>query len=371
MVTKAPTHNERHKFIVMVSTAAKGGMRSVVEAYRRDGLFERYHVRLLFSHDDGPIWTRLRLAAVAIATCLIMLLRKQVAVFHLHVAMYGSFWRKALIARLATAFRVPVIMHLHGSQLHTFIDQQPRWRKQIIRSQLESCAAVLVLSKRWEQFVLAVAPRAHVIEMPNYVPVPKHTRQSSSRGSECVFFFSGRVGSRKGVFDLLPAFRDARRSLPDIRLRIAGDGELEKAAFMTRELGLEDCVDLLGWLSASEIQKELDEADVFVLPSHNEGLPMSLLEAMARGLPVVSTRVGGIPEIVLDGVNGLLIEAGNVEALARSIISLAGDPSLRTRLGESAQETVRMHYSVEKLMPRLQHIYDSILSPGLRRGSTP
>jgi len=361
-VTHTQTCEKQRKFIVMVSTAAKGGMRSVVDAYRRDGLFEHYQVRLLFSHDDGPIWTRLRLAAEAIATCLVMLLQKQVAVFHLHVSMYGSFWRKAIIARMATAFRVPVIMHLHGSQLHMFFDRQPRWRKRIIRSQLESCAAVLVLSKRWETIVLEIAPRAQVIEMPNYVPVPKHPHLASSSGPECVFFFSGQVGSRKGVFDLLPAFRDARRSRPEIRLRIAGDGELEKAISMTRELGLEDCVELLGWLSASDIQRELEKADVFLLPSHNEGLPMSLLEAMACGLPVVSTRVGGIPEVVKDSVNGLLIEAGDKEALTQSIILLATEPSLRTKLGESAQETIRMHYSVEKLMPRLETIYDSLLS---------
>ena len=363
MVTQAQPYKERQKFIVMVSTAAKGGMRSVVEAYRRDGLLERYHVRLLFSHDDGSIWIRLRFAAGATFMCLNMLLRKQVSAFHLHVAMYGSFWRKTLIGRVAAAFHVPVIMHLHGSQFHIFYNQQPPWRKTIIRSQLESCAAVLVLSKRWEQFVLAIAPKAHVIEMPNYVLVPKNPHRASPPGSGCVFFFSGQVGSRKGVFDLLPAFCDARRSKPDILLRIAGDGELDKALSLIRKLGLEDCVELLGWLSAPEVQRELNVADVYVLPSHNEGLPMSLLEAMACGLPVVSTRVGGIPEVVQDGINGLLIEAGDMEALAGSINALAGDASLRRRLGVAARETIVMSYSVEKLMPRLQQIYDSILSP--------
>jgi glycosyltransferase involved in cell wall biosynthesis len=178
-----------------------------------------------------------------------------------------------------------------------------------------------------------------------------------------VFFFSGQIGSRKGVFDLLSAFRDARKVCPDIRLRIAGDGELQQATMLTRELRLDDSVTFLGWLSAADIQRELGVAEVFVLPSHNEGLPMSLLEAMACGLPVVSTRVGGIPELVTDGVNGLLIVPGDVEALTRSIILLANEPSLRATLGECARETVRLRYSLETIMPRLQYIYDSMLVP--------
>jgi glycosyltransferase involved in cell wall biosynthesis len=253
-------------------------------------------------------------------------------------------------------------MHLHGSQLHIFFSRQPAWRKRIIRSQLESCLTVLVLSKRWRQFVQEIAPKANVIELPNYVRVPAYPHHISPQSSGCVFFFSGQVGERKGVFDLLPAFRDALRSSSDIRLRIAGDGELQKAALMTRELGLDDCVTFLGWLTAPDIQRELEAADVFLLPSHNEGLPMSLLEAMACGLPVVSTRVGGIPELVTDGVDGLLIEAGNVEALTRCILLLANEPSIRARLGEGAQNTIRLQYSLETIMPRLQHIYDSLLS---------
>jgi glycosyltransferase involved in cell wall biosynthesis len=277
--------------------------------------------------------------------------------------MYGSFWRKSIIARMAHAFRVPVIMHLHGSQLHIFFDQQPPWRKRIIRSQLESCFAVLVLSARWEQFVRGIAPKSHVVILPNYVPVPAQRNHIAQVNSGCVFFFSGQIGSRKGVFDLLSAFRDARKVCPDIRLRIAGDGELQQATMLTRELRLDDSVTFLGWLSAADIQRELGVAEVFVLPSHNEGLPMSLLEAMACGLPVVSTRVGGIPELVTDGVNGLLIVPGDVEALTRSIILLANEPSLRATLGECARETVRLRYSLETIMPRLQYIYDSMLVP--------
>ena len=110
---------------------------------------------------------------------------------------------------------------------------------------------------------------------------------------------------------------------------------------MTGELDLGDAVTFLGWLPSGQVSEELANADAFVLPSYNEGLPMSLLEAMAAGLPVLSTPVGGIPEVVEHGVNGLIAEAGNIRSIADSMLALADDADRRTRLGAAAEKLFR------------------------------
>jgi glycosyltransferase involved in cell wall biosynthesis len=106
---------------------------------------------------------------------------------------------------------------------------------------------------------------------------------------------------------------------------------------------------------------ELANADAFVLPSHNEGLPMSLLEAMAATLPVISTPVGGIPEVVEHGVNGLITDAGNVQSLANNMRALVDDAELRAKLGRAARETIQSRYSAEAVLPRLERLYQQLL----------
>jgi len=345
----------------MITTAARGGMRSVVDAYVRDGLLARFPIRILYSHEDGSLLRRLTLACRTTSHCGALLLRRRVAAMHLHVSMHGSFWRKTIISLLARSFGVPTIMHLHGSTFHLFFETQPVFLKRLIVAQLESCATVIVLSERWRAFVSGIAPRARIEVIPNYVNIPPARPSVPSNSTHCTFFFSGQICPRKGIFDLLPALKLVRSVNPTVYLRVAGDGELQRAINLTHELDLGIAVTFLGWLPSGRVSQELSNADAFVLPSYNEGLPMSLLEAMAAGLPVLSTPVGGIPEVLEQGVNGLIADAGNIQSIADSMLALADDADLRARLGKAARDTIQTRYSTAVLMPRLERLYQRLL----------
>jgi glycosyltransferase involved in cell wall biosynthesis len=347
--------------VVMLCTAARGGMRAVAEGYRCDGLFERYRVELLVTHDEGSAWRRLRMAAVALLGLTGQLWRGRVAMLHSHMAMRGSFWRKALLNSWARLHRVPVIAHLHGSELKQFHAAQPRWRRALIRRELEACARVLVLSQGWANFVRGIAPAARVVELPNYVHMPTFAGMVRASGSVNVLFL-GLVGERKGVFDLLPAFAAAVEPGLPLRLTLAGNGDVTRAGEVVSELGLHGSVFLAGWVEGEQKRRLLESSDLYVLPSRNENLPMSVIEAMSYGVPVISTRVGGIPELVRDGVEGVLVDAGDREALTAALVRLGSDAALRARMGVNARQRVKSHYSAEVVLPRLYAVYEDVLA---------
>jgi len=126
------------------------------------------------------------------------------------------------------------------------------------------------------------------------------------------------------------------------------------------ELGLGDAVEILGWVGGYRKNELLAAADIFVLPSYNESLPISLLEAMSWGVPVISTTVGGIPELIRDGTDGFLIEAADVPALTRALAELADDADLRERMGSAGRSQVAESFSREAVLPRLEQLYADI-----------
>ena len=355
--------------LVMLCTAARGGMRSVVEAYRRDGVFERHDVELIDTHVEGSAWRRLAVMAGAYARFLRVLMRQQPSAVHAHVAMRGSFWRKSLFLCTAQRFGVPTIAHLHGSEMQRFVESQPAWRRRWIVSQLEAASRVIVLSESWARFVSTLAPRARVEVVPNYVTVPPARAYEPDAGTLRVVFL-GLVGRRKGVYELLPALSRALQRAPALRLDVAGNGEVDQARAAADAMGLGDRVRFVGWIDAAARHELLQAAHVYVLPSHNEGLPMSVLEAMSYGLPVITTKVGGLPELITHGQDGWLIDAGDVGQLEQALVTLAQEPELRQRIGAAARRRVAAQYSREAVLPKLEAIYTSVagdVRPGAER----
>lgn len=345
----------------MIWNAARGGMRSVVEGYVRDGLIEKENFVLIHSHADGGFAHRQAIFVRALFQYLWTLLRNDVELVHCHVAMRGSFVRKSVFAMLARALNVPVVLHLHGSEMKKFYFGQNAFFRRRIVGQLEGAQAVVVLSESWRSFVREIAPEANVFVVRNYVRIP--AKAEHARSEESVLFL-GVVGERKGAYDLLSAFAEARATCPGMRLVIAGNGEIDKARALAAELGIAEFVSFPGWIGDDTRAELLETASIFVLPSYNEGLPMSVLEAMAHDVPVITTPVGGIPELVTDGVNGILVEPGDRTALARSIIALRSDPELRRRLASHAYSQVCERYSREAVLPVLSQVYQAATSVG-------
>lgn len=348
------------KVALMVCTQARGGMLSVVEAYERDGIFQRWGFEFLWTHREGGIGLRLAVALKAYLRLLQLLIRDRVSFVHIHAAMRGSFWRKSIVAEIARRFSVPTILHLHGSEMKTFYGSLSPLRQWAVRRSLEKADAVVVLSDSWRKFVLGVAPKARITVINNYVSLPTGVSQTKrERGFNVLFL--GVLGPRKGIYDLLDCWPEIVLAVPGARLLIGGNGEIETVRERVKALGIVGSVDLLGWVGGNQKLELLRNTDAFVLPSYNEGLPMSVLEAMSWGKPVVTTRVGGIPELVTHGRDGLLIDAGDKSALAEALIHLGLDPEYRSEIGTAGRQRIEDSFSDVSVLPRLESVYRQVL----------
>jgi glycosyltransferase involved in cell wall biosynthesis len=342
----------------MIWNAARGGMRSVVEAYLRDGFAEDNNVVLISSYSDGGFLYRQLLLIRSVVMFVWYLLTSRIELVHCHAATRGSFWRKALFANLARAKGIPVLLHLHGSEMKEYYATQPAWIRNLIIRELTAATAVIVLSESWKDYIFSTAPRSRPVVVPNYVRIPPPFSRSVKSTVDILFL--GVIGKRKGVYDLLRAMSDVQRVCPHVRLVVAGNGKVEQARELAASLGLLEAVQFPGWVDDVQKTQLLRYCDIYVLPSHNENLPVSVLEAMSFSLPVVTTRVGGLPDLLTDNVDAILIDAGDTAALRNALVLLAEDPALRVRLGKAAFDLVRRSYSDSAVLPVLTKLYEEV-----------
>ena len=321
----------------------KGGMASVQKLILKEMpvAFDAQHIS---THDEGSLLHRFRVFSAGTAVLLGRLVRNQCDLVHLHVSEKGSVLRKVLLLWLVKAFRKPVIMHTHGCEFPAFHRGLPGWARSLTNVSLRQADCFVTLSDGWRQYYISHCrlDSWRVVTLPNPVEMPPTVADRTVREASSVvnFAFLGRIGQRKGAFDLIQAFA-ALPNREQARLWLAGDGEIAAAKALIDGLGLSASVRLLGWIDETQRSHLLSEADVFVLPSYHEALPMAMLEAMAVALPVISTPVGGIPEFVTDGAEGCLVGPGDVGALSGAMAQLAESGALRRQMGQRGRDRVQ------------------------------
>jgi glycosyltransferase involved in cell wall biosynthesis len=283
--------------------------------------------------------------------------RGEVDLLHINVAAGGSAVRKAFLARLARRLNVPYVVHLHGSRFHEFWPAAgPHTRKTVDRLFSES-AAIIVLGKYWSQLVLDHVPQAEnkIIILPNATAPIRFAREPATDGHVRISFL-GELGQRKGTPQLVEALgRLADRR--DWTATIAGNGQVQETTARAQQLGIEDRVKIPGWLGPAAVNDVLCRTDIFVLPSFAENLPMSILEAFAGGIAVIATPVGAVTDVIAHESNGLLVSAGDVDALTCAIRRLLDDGNLREALGAAAKRDHTKYYEIDTYTSRLTAIW--------------
>lgn len=350
------------KTVLMAGTSlvSPGGMTSVVRTLKAAGLFDAYRVDYLSTYESGAIGTQLRVMSAAVAHLLRRALSGSIAVLHAHSASRGSFWRKSVLCALARLFRIPYLFHIHSGEFPTFFRNEcgvmARWW---VRHTLTAADAVICLSSSWADQMRAIAPGARTMVIGNPVAVPALLPPMRTAMRNVLFL--GRLREKKGVFDLLKAIPEILKHCPELRFTLAGDEGLDEVRRFAASLGVAQAISLPGWVEGAAKDALLAEADIFVLPSYFEGLPVGILEAMATGAPIVATNVGGIPDLVEDQRHALLVPAGDPAALAAAIVRMSQDAMLRQHLRTSAFHRVEELYALPRIVEQLGALYGNYL----------
>lgn len=322
-------------------------------------------IQHITSHEEGSIAHKLTVFGQALGKFLWRIVFQKTDIVYLQISERANLFRKSIFALIAFLFRKPVLLHAHGAEFHITYSRLPQWAKQLLSNIFRRCSGLIVLSNTWKDYYvlnLGLNPQqVFVLPNPTELPVQIPQRLNSHK---VTLLFCGRVGQRKGTFDLIRAFAN----LPDeqkncTELFIAGDGEIEQGCRLVENLNLTEHITFLGWVNSAQRDELLAKADVFILPSYNEGLPLAILEAMSWGLPVISTPVGGIPELVIPGQNGLLVNPGHIEELSAAMQLLIENGSLRRSLGVVARKIVEP-FDVRSYCCRLANIFHSFTKNG-------
>lgn len=311
---------------------------------------------------DGAAIRKLFFFLIAIAKLFWILIFKDIDIVHIHISERGSAFRQSITTLIATSFGKPVVIHTHGCNFHIFFENLSEAAQNWLRWTFSKCSQFITLSDSWKSYYvqnLRLEPKK-VVVMLNPVQLPDLAYKQSS-DNHLNLLFLGRIGKRKGAYDLVQAFSIfAQGQKTCARLTLAGDGEGNEIRALIKNLQLSDSVDVLDWVDQAEKDSLLSKTDIFLLPSYNEGLPMALIEAMSWALPVITTPVGGIPELVSHNQNGLLIEPGNIQQLSVAIGDLTKDKDLRLKLGKQARESTK-HLDIKMYLKSLIKVYSCAL----------
>jgi glycosyltransferase involved in cell wall biosynthesis len=355
--------SQSRRRVVMIGTAldSPGGMTSVVRCFRDGGFFDDWRVAYLASFERPGLLTQLRVMSLAVLRFVRLVLTREVSLVHVHSASRGSFWRKSVFCAMARGAGIPYIFQLHSGEFPVFYQDEcgplaRRW----IRHTLERAASVVALTEGWRGELAVIAPGAHIIVIGN--PVVASAVMAGDDGNVPNILFLGRLREKKGVFDLVRAVPDVVARVPGSHFMLAGDGELDAVRSLAIELGVSDAISLPGWVDGEAKDRLLASASVLVLPSYFEGLPVCVLEAMAAGVPVVASAVGGIPELLQSGECGWLVAPGDEKALARALIEALCDQHLRDAKRRQALLQIRKDYSYQTLAGRLSAAYSRAIN---------
>ena len=343
------------------SPESRGGIASVIRSYKDTGLFARWPIRYLSTHVEGNRFMKLFAAVRALSSFALMAATRQVAVLHVHVARRTSFWRKSVFILFAFAACCPVIVHLHSGGFWDFYWKECGYvRQRLVRFLLDHATCLVVLTHDWVNQLMPITKNRNIRHIPNYLshivlPAIPHTTTPVDPN---VLFF-GRFIQEKGFPELLDAMQLVRRVVPKCRLVCAGIGDPTEAHRQIANRNLESIVDLHSWVEGPDKYRLLRQATLFVLPSHYEGIPMSIIEAMAFGIPVIATNVGGIPDMITHGKEGLLVQPGDGAGLGQAMVELLNNPRLRAKMSVACQIKYQHAFSDQAVLPQLELLFDA------------
>lgn len=357
--------NKKKKICMIVQDKmVKGGIAAVISGYYGSVLEKDYDMIYVESYKDGGKIAKLIKGIASYLQFMKVLFIDRPDIVHIHSSFGPSFYRKLPFIYMASWSKKIIVNHIHGADFEEFYTNAGDYKKTLIRKVYAKCTALIALSSEWKERLSQIVPADRITVIENYsvlhedAVIDRINRKSNSK-----VLFLGEIGKRKGCYDIPAVAEAVVKAVPSAKFILGGAGNIkdEKAVKdLFEQHGVIDHIVFPGWVRGEEKDKLLRDADVFFLPSYNEGMPMSILDAMGYGLPIVSTNVGGIPKIVRNGENGACCSAGDIKNLSQALIKLLTDDEYRKQASEESRNIIAKGYSLTTHLKQLEKLYEKI-----------
>lgn len=341
--------------IIATSRKTRGGITSVIKAYKTGSQWNNYHCKWIETHIDKGVLLKLLYLIKGWVTYVGLLPFYNIV--HIHTSEPASAIRKCLFIPFAKILNKKVIVHFHAFSPDTTINGKYRI---VYKYLFEKADCVVVLSYLWKKYVnetFNLNDKVKVVYNPCTSEISEEKYDKKSQ-----ILYAGTVNARKGYADMIKAFSKIASDFPDWSIVFAGNGEIERGKLIAEQCKIESQVIFLGWINGSSKDKAFKEASIFCLPSYAEGFPMAVLDAWAYGLPVITTPVGGIPDIAIDGKNVLLFNPGDIDALANNMKKLIVDITLRNNLINESIKLANSTFNIDTINAQIGNLYKELLA---------
>ena len=327
-------------------TKTRGGISTLIAEILKSPLKEDFEFTYIESQaEDFGKFGKAFLALSAIARFVWNCISKRPNLVYVHLGSNASLYRESIFIFLAKLFGKKVITHFHAGDVDNYYPFQRKIGQKFIQTALGLSDSFIAVSQESAKQLRDITQSQNISVITNAIDTSVFNGNKKSltdeRSDDAVrLLFVGAVGKLKGEKDLIKALALLRDNKPNLKISFLGYGAENLKDYCERfEVG--DLVEYLGAVPMNERIEFFRRSDIFVLPTYAEAMPMSVIEAMAAGLPVISTRVGGIPELIEDGVDGILFAPGDVGALAEKISFLLNNKDTRIKIGKKAKQKAR------------------------------
>lgn len=341
--------------MIVQDPKVKGGIAAVISGYYGSRLEQDYSVIYVESYRDGSKWDKLVKAIKGYFHFVKVLFIDKPDFVHIHSSFGPSFYRKIPYIYMAKWYKLPVINHIHGSEFDKLYTNAGERKQRLVEKVWGKCDKFIVLSEAWKEKFSCIIPKEKMTVVENYSRLQPAMDRSVCNNQ---ILFLGAINPMKGCLDIVDVVWHLKKRYPDIKMVMAGDGEIEAVKAKAKEKGVLENLMFPGWVRGSQKEELLINSDIFFLPSYTEGMPMSILDAMGYGLPIISTNVGGIPKLVKEDGNGKLYAPGDALRMAEGIRELLENTNQRVEYGKKSREIVEDRYSLEKHLEKIEAIYE-------------
>lgn len=342
--------------IVSTSLVTQGGISSVLKELMNSKLNQKYKLYHLVTHINGSTLLKILYLIRSYVLFPFVLIFRNIRIVHIHGGMKSSFMRKSYFLVVGKLMRKKVIFHMHSAMVDEYMARCNPLKKRLVIKLFNKYDAIVTISKYWEKvmrsytqsdiYVIYNPVKSKEIVLPENIP------------RKITVLTLGELGNRKGTENIIKIAASLKDE--NIVFIVGGNGDVERFKALASEYGVEEKVIFKGWVSGQEKEELIRSASIYFLPSYFEGLPMSIIEAMSYGLPVVSTEVGGIPEIVIQDYNGMVHKPTDLEGMKNSINKLKESPGLIRQMRENSIKVVRRLLDIEQISAEVDMLYQKI-----------